>query len=83
LLRPYRDQLHALAKRLISRKLQPHIDAADLVQELKLIQWLGFSSGAYDVATPSFAVSAIDQCLLLSAYTHICCICAENLAIRR
>jgi RNA polymerase sigma-70 factor, ECF subfamily len=52
LLDPYRDRLHAVAQGMIGPMLQPHVDSDDLVQELKLILWMGFSSGAYDVATP-------------------------------
>jgi RNA polymerase sigma factor (sigma-70 family) len=52
LLRPYRDRVHSLAQGMIGPMLRPHVDAADLVQELELILWLGFSSGAYDVARP-------------------------------
>jgi eukaryotic-like serine/threonine-protein kinase len=52
MLRPYCVKLQGLARRLISPMLQPHVDADDLMQELELILWLGFSSGAYEVATP-------------------------------
>jgi RNA polymerase sigma factor (sigma-70 family) len=52
LLSPYRDRLTTLAQRMIGPMLRPHVDAADLVQELELILWMGFSSGDYDVATP-------------------------------
>src|SRR5882724_3635632 len=52
LLSPYHDRLNTMAQQLIGPMLQPHIDAADLLQELKLILWMGISSGAYAVATP-------------------------------
>jgi RNA polymerase sigma factor (sigma-70 family) len=64
-------KLYGEARRLISKRLQPLIDPADLLQSTRIILWVGLRQGKWDVTSPQ-QLTALARTILRRQATRIC-----------
>jgi RNA polymerase sigma factor (sigma-70 family) len=67
----YIRQLYGEARRLISKRLQPLIDPADLLQSTRMILWVGLRKGKWKVSS-SQQLIALAKTILRRQLSRIC-----------
>lgn len=67
----YVRKLYGEARRLISKRLRPLVDPADLLQSTRIILWVGLRQQKWDIRSPE-QLTALGRTILRRQTTRIC-----------